>query len=131
VSSHAGPTAKQPAGLLGVLVVAIALGAILTVAHSALDWCAHQSCAGVTGALTAGGDAARQQPTGEPCDQAPACGDGAAHTLGTTLAIGVVALAGAALLSPGGPGRILGPVAGRLPSSLPRSGLDHPPRPAS
>jgi hypothetical protein len=131
VSSHAGPAAKQPAGLLGLLVVAIALGGILTVAHSALDWCAHQSCAGVTGALTAAADEAPQQPAGEPCEQAPACGGGAAHILGTTLAIGIVALAGAALLSPGGPGRVLGPVTGRLPSSLPRSGLDHPPRLAS
>jgi hypothetical protein len=123
------PTAEQPSAvLLGLLVVAIALGGMLTVAHSALDWCAHQSCAGVTGALTADGGEPQEQSTGEPCGQVPACGDGAAHTLATTLAIGVVALAGAALLGPGGPGRVLGPVTGQLHSSLLPGGLDHPPR---
>jgi hypothetical protein len=78
--------------------------------------------------LTASDGEPQQQPTGEPCGQVPACGGGAAHTLGTTLAIGVVALAGAALLRPGSPGRLLGPVTGRLHSPLLRRGLDHPPR---
>jgi hypothetical protein len=80
--------------------------------------------------LAAGGDEPRQQPTGEPCGQARACG-GAAHTLGTTLAIGVIALAGAALLRPGLPGRTLRPLTGWLHSPLLPSGLDHPPRLAS
>jgi hypothetical protein len=131
VRSQAATTAKQPhAILLGLLVAAIALGGMLTVAHSAQDWCA-QPCAGGTGTLAAGGGEARQQPTGEPCGQAPACGGGAAHTLGTSLAIGAVALAGAALLRPGRPGGTLGPVTDRLHSSLLPSGLDHPPRLAS
>jgi len=125
-------TVKQPyAMLLGLLVVAIALGGMLTVAHSALDWCAQQPCAGVSGTLAAGGGEPGHQPTGEPCGQAPACGGGAAHTLGTTLAIGVVALAGAALLRPGLPGRTLGLVTGWFHSPLLASGLDHPPRLAS
>lgn len=132
MSSHAASTAKQPhAVLLGLLVAAIALGGMLTVAHSALDWCAQQPCAGGTGTLTAGGGEAGQQPTGEPCGQASACGGGAAHTLGTSLAIGAVALAGAALLRPGRPTRTLGPVTDRLHSPLLPSGLDHPPRLAS
>jgi hypothetical protein len=104
---------------------------MVTVAHSALDWCAQQPCAGATGMLTADGGEPREQPTGEPCGQTPACGGGAAHTLGTTLAIGVVALAGAALLRPGRPGRTLRPVTGRLHSPLLPSELDHPPRLAS
>ena len=129
--SQAAITAKQPhAILLGLLVAAIALGGMLTVAHSAQDWCAQQPCAGGTSALTAASGEA-QQSTGEPCGQAPTCGGGAAPTLGTTLAIGVVALAGAALLQPGLPGRTLGPVTGWLHSPLLPSGLDHPPRLAS
>jgi hypothetical protein len=117
--------------LLGLLVAAIALGGMLTVAHSALDWCAQQPCAGVTGTLTAGGTEPRQHPTEEPCGQTPVCGGGAAHTLGTTLAIGVVALTGAVLLQPGLPGRTLGLVTGWLHSLLLPSGLDRPPRLAS
>jgi hypothetical protein len=129
VSSHAATTAERPpAVLLGLLVAAIALGGTLTVAHSAQDWCAHQPCAGATGALTAASGESQQQPTGQPCSQAPACGGGAAHTLATSLATGIIALAGVALLRPGVPGRTLLPVTDRLHSAPLLSGLDHPPR---
>jgi hypothetical protein len=125
-------TTKQPhAVLLGLLVAAIALGGMLTVAHSAQDWCAQQPCTGVTGALTPASGEPRQEPTGEPCGLAPACGGGAAHTLGTSLAIGVVVLAGVVLLRPGASGRTLRPVSDRFHGAPLLSGLDHPPRLAS
>jgi hypothetical protein len=132
VRSQAATTAKQPhAVLLGLLAAAIALGGMLTTAHWAQDRCADHACPGGTVALTAGSGEPRPQPTGEPCGQAPACGGGAAHTLGTSLANGVVALAGVALLGPDVPGRTLRPVTDRLPSAPLPSGLDHPPRLAS
>lgn len=131
VRSQAAATAKQPhVVLLGLLVAAIALGGTLTVAHSVWDWCAHHHCPVGNVALTTGSGESPQQPTGEPCRQAQACG-GAAHTLGTSLAIGVVAVAGVALLGPDGPSRILRPVTDRLHSPPLLSGLDHPPRLAS
>ena len=114
--------------LLGLLVIAIALGGVLSVAHSAQDWCADHGCLGGRVALSAASGGAGPQPTEEPCGQVPACGGGAAHTLGTTLAIGVVALAGAALLGPDLVGRILRPVMDRLPSAPLLNGLEHPPR---
>lgn len=127
----AGPAtiAKQAyAFALGLLVVAIAVGGVLAAAHSATDWCTDHHCPGEGVTLTGGDGQPRPRSAEEPCAQNPACGGGAAHTLGTTLASGVVALAGVILLQPRPTGRAVWPVAARLYRAPFTGGLDHPPR---
>lgn len=70
----------------------------------------------------------QHQPTGQPCGRDPACGGGAALTLGTFLSIVVIGLAGLVVLRPQGGGPRLWPVAARPYQAPLPSGLDHPPR---
>lgn len=122
-------TAKDTHALaLGLLILAVVVGGILAAAHSAEDWCVHHHCPG-EGVVLAGGDGQpRHQPASEPCAGDPACGGGAAHTLGTTLASGALALIGVVLLQPRQVGRAVWPAVARLYRAPFTGGLDHPPR---